>query len=129
MPPEPTPTPEHRSERCQGRDSAESARGALTEGASRGATLPVGSGGWLWLLGAPWGAVGALAPPAASASLPRLEREDGDGAGWAGAATPQTGAPRSQRKPPRLKREEGDPPHAQRGSAATRRGFGGAEPP
>ena len=47
MPPEPTPPNQHRRERCQGRVSAERARAALTEEASRGAMLSVGSGGWL----------------------------------------------------------------------------------
>ena len=127
MPPEPTPTPEHRSERCQGRDSAESARGALTEGASRGATLPVGSGGWLWLLGAPWGAAGARAPRAADGSRAGFaaEGEHGDGAGVGGGRTPKQGARRSQAQAARLlrlKREAGDPPHAQCSPA---RGVGG----
>ena len=94
MPPEPTPLDQHRSERCQGRDSAESARAALTEKASRGAMLLVGSGGWLWFGSwAPLGADGALAPPAAYGSRAGFaaEGEDGDGAGWAGAGTPQLG--------------------------------------
>jgi hypothetical protein len=59
--------------------------------------IPPGRAGVFCRLGAPWGAAGALAPPAAHGSRAGFaaEGEDGDGAGWAGAATPQLGAARS----------------------------------
>jgi len=46
--------------------------------------IPPGRAGVSCFVGAPWGADGAQAPRAARASRPRLEREHGDGAGWAG---------------------------------------------
>ena len=126
-------TPQRRGGRCQGRGAPSGARAALTEGARQAATLFPRLAGLGFPLppGRPWGADGARAPPAASASRAgfaagargRGRRRVG------GEPNSAMGAPRSERKPLRLKREEGDPPYAQRGSGATRQGFGGAQPP
>ncbi len=85
---------------------------------SRYTFIPPGRAGVCAARAPPGGRTGALAPPAASGSRPRLEREDGDGAGWAGGSNPRW-APRagSARRRRSLEPEHGDPPHAQRSSA------------
>ena len=108
--------------RCQGRESAERSEGSLDRRSPPGRyTLSrlagLGFGSWA----PPGGQTGALAPPAASASRGglRLEREDGDGAGWAGGTTWNGRPAQPSGSRPRLKREHGDPPRT------AHRGFGG----
>ena len=123
-------THQRRGGRCQGRAAPSGARVALTEGARQAATLllRLAGRGFSASWAPPGGQTGRRRrpQPAQAARGLRLEREDGDGAGWAGGRTLEWAPAAASGSRPWLEREEGDPPYAQRGSGATRQGFGGA---